>query len=168
MALTLLLIRHANSDWGDPSLPDHERPLNARGRRDAPRMGRWIAAAGLAPALALCSDALRTRETLDLMLPEWPAHPEVEHHRALYHAEPEAMLAVLEGAEAQTVGLIGHNPGIGLLARHLARRAPDHPRWDDYPTAAVAALRFEAASWDRIDRGEFLTFAVPADLPEDQ
>lgn len=164
MALTLLLIRHAKSDWGDPSLPDHDRPLNARGRRDAPRMGRWIAGAGLAPAQALCSDALRTRETLDLMLPEWPVPPQVEHHRALYHAEPEALLAVLEGAQAPGVALVGHNPGIGRLARLLARRAPDHPRWDDYPTAAVAALGFEAASWAEIGRGEVLAFAVPADL----
>ena len=167
MTLTLLLIRHAKSDWGDPSLPDHERPLNARGRRDAPRMGLWIAQAGLAPREALCSDAVRTRETLDLMLPEWPAPPQVAHRRALYHAPPEAMLAVLEEARAPRVALIGHNPGIGALAGLLARRAPDHPRWDDYPTAAVAVLAFEAASWDRIGAksGEVLAFAVPGDLP---
>ena len=167
MTLTLLLIRHAKSDWGDPSLPDHERPLNARGRRDAPRMGLWIAQEGLAPPEALGSDALRTRETLDLMRPAWAPSPIVGHRRALYHATPEVMLAVLEEAEAPRVALVGHNPGIGALAGLLARRAPDHPRWDDYPTAAVAALAFEAASWGRIGagRGEVLAFAVPGDLP---
>lgn len=166
MTLRLLLIRHAKSDWGDPRLPDHERPLNGRGRRDAPRMGRWIAEGGLAPEEVLCSDARRTRETLDLMLPEWPRAPRVSHHRALYHSTPEAMLAVLEEAEAESVALVGHNPGIGQLAGLLARDAPDHPRWGDYPTASVAALAFEAAGWSDIreGRGEVLAFAIPADL----
>lgn len=166
MTLTLLLVRHAKSDWGDPSLPDHERPLNGRGRRDAPRMGRWIARAGLVPQEALCSDAVRTRETLDLMLPEWPAPPRIAHRPALYHATPEAMLAVAAEAEAPRLALIGHNPGIGSLARLLARRAPDHPRWADFPTAAVAALAFEAASWQGIEKGAatVLAFAVPGDV----
>lgn len=164
MTLTLLLVRHAKSDWGDAARPDHERPLNARGRRDAPRMGRWIAAQGLSPREVLCSDAARTRETLDLMLPEWPEAPEVAHHRALYHAAPEAMLALLEEAEAERVALVGHNPGIGALAARLARAAPRHPRWEDYPTCAVAALSFEAGDWSAIRRGDVLAFAVPADL----
>lgn len=164
MTLTLLLIRHAKSDWGDASLPDHERPLNARGRRDAPRMGRWIAEMGFAPQEVLCSDALRTRETLDLMLPEWPAPPQVAHRPALYHATPEGILAVLGDAASHRVALVGHNPGIGALAGLLAARAPDHQRWDDYPTAAVAALAFESDSWAAPGRGEVLAFAVPEDL----
>ncbi|TNC65163.1 SixA phosphatase family protein [Rubellimicrobium roseum] len=166
MTLRLLLIRHAKSDWGDPGLPDHERPLNNRGRRDAPRMGRWIVEQGLAPAEVLCSDARRTRETLELMQPEWPSSPPASFRRELYHATPEAMLAVLEEARSDTVALVGHNPGIGALAARLARRAPDHPRWEDYPTASVAALAFEAESWFAISegRGDVRAFAIPADL----
>lgn len=166
MTLRLLLIRHAKSDWGDLRLPDHERPLNARGRRDAPRMGRWIAEQGLSPREVLCSDAVRTRETLDLMRPEWPPLHRLTHRHDLYHATPEAMLAVLEEAEAESVALVGHNPGIGALATRLARRAPDHPRWDDYPTTAVTAVAFEAESWFELGegRGEVLAFAIPADL----
>lgn len=166
MTLTLLLIRHAKSDWGDPSRPDHERPLNARGRRDAPRMGAWIAAQGLVPSEVLCSDAVRTRETLELMLPAWAPPPRLGHRRELYHATPAAMLAVLEEADAPCVALVGHNPGIGELAARLARRAPGHERWDDYPTCAVAALSFEGEDWAalREGSGEVLAFAVPADL----
>lgn len=166
MTLTLLLIRHAKSDW-ETGKPDHARPLNARGRHDAPRMGAWIAGEGLSPGEVLCSDAARTRETLDLMLPAWGPRPEVGLHRALYHAVPEAMLALLEGAEAERVALVAHNPGIGQLASRLARRAPDHPRWADFPTCAVAALAFQAAAWSAIREGsgEILAFAVPADLP---
>lgn len=164
MTLQLLLIRHAKSDWGNPMLPDHERTLNDRGRRDAPHMGAWIAAQGLVPAEVLCSDAVRTRETLDLMLPAWAMSPQVEHRRELYHATPEAMLTVLEEAEADSVALVGHNPGIGELAIRLALQAPDHHRWGDYPTCAVAAFRFEAGTWPEIRRGEVLAFAIPADL----
>lgn len=166
MTLRLLLVRHAKSDWGDPALPDNERSLNARGQRDAPRMGAWIAAQGLAPREVHCSDAVRTRETLDLMLPAWSSPPRVTHRHELYHATPAAMLRVLEEAEGDSVALIGHNPGIGQLANLLARRAPDHSRWEDYPTCAVAALSFDAETWFEIgeDRGEVTAFAVPADL----
>jgi phosphohistidine phosphatase len=166
MTLRLLLVRHAKSDWGDPALPDHERPLNARGHRDAPRMGAWIADQGLTPFEVLCSDAVRTRETLDLMLPAWAPTPRVEHRRDLYHATPETMLRALETAEAPSVALVGHNRGIGQLAALLARQAPDHPRWHDYPTCAVAALAFEGPDWFSVRerRGEVTAFAIPADL----
>ena len=166
MTRHLLLIRHAKSDWADPSMPDHARPLNARGRRDAPRMGAWIARQGLAPQEVLCSDAQRTRETLALMLPAWAPAPAVSFHRALYHAGAEAMLAALEGAGAARVALIGHNPGLGELMARLARRAPAHPRWGDVPTCAVAALTFAVDDWTAIreGQGEVAAFAVPADI----
>ena len=166
MTLTLLLIRHAKSETGAATQPDHERPLNKRGRHDAPRMGRWLAEQGLTPEEVLCSDAQRTRETLDLMLPEWPEPPRLSHRHELYHATPEEMLAVLEEADAERVALVGHNPGTGALAAQLAREAPAHPRWADYPTCAVAALSFDAESWFAIGegRGKVLAFAIPADL----
>ncbi len=166
MTLTLVLIRHAKSDWGDPGLPDHERPLNKRGRRDAPRMGRWITEKDLVPTQVFCSDAARTRETLDLMLPHWPEPPRVSHTAELYHATPDAMLQVLARADADRVGLIGHNPGIGGLADYLAREVPAHSRWVDFPTTSVAALRFNLASWAELEEasGVVAAFAVPADL----
>jgi phosphohistidine phosphatase len=166
MTLILLLIRHAKSDWGDAARPDHQRPLNERGRRDAPRMGRWIAQQDLVPAEVLCSDAVRTRETLDLMLPAWAPPPRVIQRRELYHASPETMLANLAEVSADRVALVGHNPGIGELAGHLALEAPGHDRWDDYPTCAVAALSFDARDWSGIRprHGKVVAFAVPADL----
>jgi phosphohistidine phosphatase len=166
MTLTLLLIRHAKSDWGSRSLSDHERPLNDRGRRDAARMGRWIADHGVTPREVLCSNATRTRETLDLMLPAWSPPPHLSYRRDLYHAAPEAMLAALGKAEADCVALVAHNPGIGLLAGKLARKEPGHARWEDYPTCAVAVLTFDARHWAdlRNGTGDVLAFAIPADL----
>lgn len=166
MTLTLLLIRHAKAEPDVPMQPDHERALNARGRHDAPLMGRWIAEHGLTPQEVLCSDAQRTRETLDLMLPEWPEPPRLSHRAALYHATTDAMLRVLAEAESERVALVGHNPGVGALAGFLARQAPPHPRWNDYPTCAVAALAFEAGSWAEVGEGQgrVVAFGVPADL----
>ena len=106
MTLTLLLIRHAKADRGDAALPDHDRPLARRGRDDAPRMGRWIADQGFAPDEVLCSDADRTRETVGLMLPAWPEAPRLSYRWGLYHAAPEAMLAVLAEAEGEYAGPI--------------------------------------------------------------
>lgn len=166
MTLTLLLIRHAKSDWGTAATGDHDRPLGDRGRRDAPRMAAWVAAQGLAPLEVLCSDARRTRETLELMRPEWAPSPSVVHDPSLYHATPEAMLEAIGRATAPRVAVVAHNPGTCALAHRLARRAPKHGRWDDFPTCAVAALAFEAEGWDAIreGRGEVVAFAVPADL----
>ena len=68
--LTLSLLRHAKSSWKEPALPDHDRPLNTRGKAEAPVMGKEIAKHGLEPDLVLCSTARRTRDTLKLVLPE--------------------------------------------------------------------------------------------------
>lgn len=63
MTKTFILIRHAKSDWDDPLLDDHDRPLNPRGHPSAPRIGKWLSAQGVIPDTVLCSSALRTRET---------------------------------------------------------------------------------------------------------
>jgi phosphohistidine phosphatase len=76
MTRTLILIRHAKSDWEHPALDDHDRPLNARGQRSAPRIGAWLAAQGLAPDAVLCSTARRTRETWQGIATRLPGAPE--------------------------------------------------------------------------------------------
>lgn len=114
----LILMRHAKSSWATPGLSDHERPLNARGRRDAPRMGRWLAELGWVPELVISSDAQRTQQTwagvaegLDIDVP-------VQFTRELYHAgtgEIARVCLALEGAGPNPtpgcVMVLGHNPG---------------------------------------------------------
>jgi phosphohistidine phosphatase len=75
--LTLSLLRHAKSSWKNPTLPDHDRPLNSRGKAQAPMVGKAMAKRGLNPDLVLCSTARRTRDTLDLVLPELKGEPKV-------------------------------------------------------------------------------------------
>ena len=160
--IRLLLIRHATAAPGDP---DEERPLSPKGREEAARMGRWVAAQGLVPDEVLCSGARRTRETLDLMLPAWSPAPRVSHLDELYAAGPEAVLERLGHAEAGTVAVVGHNPAMGVLAERLARE----PREGGFLPASVAALSFEAEGWDAIGEalgtGALLAFAAPGDVP---
>ena len=169
MALRLILTRHAKSDWTEPTGGDHARPLNPRGRKAAPRMGRWLAAQGVVPGEALVSTAARTRETWALMAPELPGAPAPRYLDALYHAGPDVMLRALQTAEAETVLMLGHNPGIAAFARWLLEDPPKHPRFADYPTCATLIARFDVADWGAVGpaAGTALAFAVPRDLPPD-
>jgi phosphohistidine phosphatase len=148
MSLTLILLRHAKSDWSDPFAPDHDRPLNKRGRKDAPRAGRWLLEAGWQPELVLASSARRAQETLDLAATAWEGEwePDLEVDEALYHAEPEAILARLawlpEGVE--TVLVVGHNPGLEDLAARLTGAD------EALPTAAIRVLALPAEHWSAL------------------
>src|SRR5262245_29809534 len=115
---TLHLLRHAKSSWDDPALPDHERPLAPRGRRDAKLIADHLLRERIAPELVLCSPALRTRQTLELVRP--PGTIELED--ALYGASSEELLARLRTVpgSVESVMLIGHNPGLQDLALDLA------------------------------------------------
>lgn len=168
MTLTLILIRHAKSDWGDAALPDHDRPLNDRGRRAAPRIGAWLAAHGLLPETVLCSTALRTRETWAGISSALPGAPAPELSRALYHAAPQDMLQAIWGARGNCTALVAHNPGIASLAWSLCARPPAHPKFGVYPTGATLVLSFEVAGWSEVGpgAGRVVDFVVPRELPD--
>lgn len=166
----LILLRHAKSSWEDPSVPDHERPLTARGQKAVPLTAAWLGERGFAPDLVLCSSARRARETAErlggpMALPE----PVVED--ALYHADAEALRERLAAvpAEPRTVMVIGHQPTLGTLARRLSASGTpgDCARaFGHFPTAAAAVIEFDMPAWDRIGwgRGRFVAFAVPREL----
>jgi phosphohistidine phosphatase len=167
MTLTLILIRHCKSDWTAGATSDHARPLNPRGRRDAPRIGKWLASQGLAPTAALCSDARRTQETWAAIADQLQTPPAPTLSRTLYLAEPAQMLdALYRTRDHATVAMIGHNPGIGALAWTLADAAPDHPRFADYPTGATTVLSFPVPTWREIMTGTVTHFTTPHDLPD--
>jgi phosphohistidine phosphatase len=166
MMLTLILTRHAKSDWGTPGLADHDRPLNDRGRRAAPRLGAWLAERGHRPDEVVLSGARRTVETWAGMAPAFHPTPPVRIDPSLYDAPAEAILAALRRAHAPTVLLVGHNPGIGDCARRLARATPQHPRFADYPTGATTVFGFPHGTWDAVGwgEGEVAGFVVPREL----
>lgn len=163
MTLTLILTRHAKSDWGDAGLDDHDRPLNQRGLRDAPRIGRWLKENDLYPQHALCSSARRARETLDGIAPDVPTIILSD----LYLASPTRIASVLQGASPERQILIAHNPGIASFAAQIVDKAPDHPRFHDYPTAATLIVDFDIDDWSDLTpgSGRVRAFFTPHDLP---
>lgn len=124
MQRRLIVMRHAKSAWGDKDLGDHARPLNERGQRDAPRIAARLAGLGWTPDLICASDALRTRETAERMLPEFAGAPPVVLDANLYLADLAAIKAAAEAwpAEARTALVLGHNPGWEQAASLLAGR----------------------------------------------
>ncbi|KPP89696.1 MAG: phosphohistidine phosphatase SixA [Rhodobacteraceae bacterium HLUCCA08] len=168
MSLRLILIRHAKSNWDDPFADDHARVLNARGRRAARAVGRWMDARGYLPDLVLSSDSARTRETADRLMAEWTRPARVRFLPRLYHADPDTLLEVLQDAQGDTVALIAHNPGIGAFASTMVAQRPEHARFADYPTCATTLIDFDTAHWADIrpGAGRVVAFVTPHDLSD--
>jgi len=166
MTKRLILTRHAKSSWDDPNTPDHDRPLNERGKAAAADLGDWLASRGYIPQEVLCSDALRTRKTWSGIAPALPGSPILELKPALYHAGPDVMLAVLRHAHADTVMMLGHNPGIAEFAHRLVASDLLYPEFQRYPTGATLVADFAISSWAEAGFGMAvaLDFIVPREL----
>jgi phosphohistidine phosphatase len=158
----LILLRHAKSDW--PDVPDHDRPLAKRGRRDAPRVGQWLRDHGYLPDTVICSTARRTRQTWDLVAPELNGSPNVQFEPRAYAASPQTLLYLCRElpSPCRAALLIGHNPGIEELAGALAAQGAAGLR---FPTAAAAVFGFPG-EWPALAPGHarLLDSVVPADL----
>ncbi len=160
----LILTRHAKSSWDNPSMDDHDRPLNPRGQRAALELGEWLHSRGYEPDEVLCSAAARTRETWQMTVAApLEVMPNVRYLDSLYQASPDVMLDVLRKATGDCVMMIGHNPGIGELAAMLPARAPVDVDFRRYPTAATLVVDFEVGSWADVKPGlgSVLDFFVP-------
>jgi phosphohistidine phosphatase len=148
---TLLILRHAKSSWRDDSLPDHDRPLNKRGKHDAPLVGRLMREKGLLPNLILSSTAKRARSTVELVAEESGFEGKIEYSRELYAAEPEAYTEALAELpdKYDTVMVVGHNPGLEQFLEELT---------GDYhalPTATLAWVTLPIQSWAEVfDKAE--------------
>jgi phosphohistidine phosphatase len=179
----LVLLRHAKSAW--PDVPDHDRPLAGRGRRNAPVMGRWLRTNGYVPDQVLCSTARRARETWQLAQEGLGATPPVSFERRVYQASAEQLLDLVRGVPSAvtTLLIVGHDPAIQELALMLARTAS--PAGGDggdggggaaadaldrmrvkFPTAAVAVLGL-TGSWDQLSPGtaQLAAFVIPREAP---
>lgn len=144
---TLLLARHAKSDWADSALRDHDRPLNARGRRDAPAMARRLVDEGVALQHIVSSTALRARTTADAYAAAFGM--EVADEALLYAASAQAILRVAAQLpdDADVAMLVGHNPGIANAVAELTGE------FVEFPTCAVAECTLEVGSWAELIEG---------------
>jgi phosphohistidine phosphatase len=170
---TLLLLRHGKSAWDDASLPDFDRPLTDRGQKAAPVVAAWLRRKGLIPDLVLLSAARRAVETWERAAPAFDQMIPVRTEHELYMAEPDRILEVIRAraGDANTVLVIGHNPGMEELARALTgdgkKKALRRMR-EKFPTAAVAVVNFDVANWAQVapGEGELRVFVRPKDLDE--
>ncbi len=163
----LVLLRHAKSAYPH-GVPDHDRPLLGRGRRNARAAGEWFATEGPAPDLVLCSDAVRAVQTWEIVSARLLTRPETRIEPGLYGAEPDELDQLVRMApdRATTLLVVGHEPTLSLCALRLAGEGSDpqsaHQIALKFPTNAVAVLRFRGAWRDlRPARAVLETFAVP-------
>jgi phosphohistidine phosphatase len=152
---TLILMRHAKAVRAHEAPSDEARGLTDRGRREAARAGAAMEDVGLKPALALVSTSQRTRETAEHALAGFKL--ETEFDRALYHAAPESIWDAFSESEAESVVVIGHNPGMSELVSALIHQAHDRSKsardfTGHFPTSAFAAFEI---------RGDLLRAAGP-------
>ena len=161
---TLLVLRHAKSSWDDPSLKDFDRPLNGRGLRSAPLMGKYMRKQKLAPELILCSPARRTRETVALFKEAARLDAPVRFDERIYEASVEQLCEVIAQIE-ERVGqamLIGHNPGLEELLFYLTGEE------GRMVTAALAKVTLNLEKWSKTSErcGTLDWLVKPRDLGE--
>jgi phosphohistidine phosphatase len=161
---TLLVLRHAKSSWAEDGIDDHARPLNTRGERDAPRMGRLLKAQNLLPDLIISSDAVRARSTAEAVRAAAQVRKAIQLEPRLYHASAAEIIAVLRAVvdeAAASVLIVGHNPGLEEL---LARLTGAH---ESFPTAALAHISLPIDRWSDLKsstRGTLVELFRPKEL----
>jgi len=146
---TLFLVRHAKSSWNDPALSDPERPLNDRGRRDAPTMGERLAKRDVKPDLILSSPATRALMTAEIIAKKLAyKRKDIVVDDRLYAVQANDLLDVIHklSDELKRVMLFGHNPELTELAHRLSGEITH------LPTCAVAELTFDVKSWSRVGK----------------
>jgi phosphohistidine phosphatase len=161
---TLLLLRHAKSSWKNPDLADHDRPLNVRGKRDAPRMGEFLAEQDLIPDLIVTSTAKRARKTVKKVAAACGYEGEIVKTSALYHAWPDEIVSVLNSlpGDPERVMVVGHNPGMEEYLELLT----DEELF--MPTATLAQISLPIDHWRELDldtAGILLNLWRPRELP---
>jgi len=162
---TLTLVRHAKSSWKDNSLADRDRPLNKRGKRDAPEMGRRIAAAGIRPSLIVSSPAVRAWTTAKIIANEIGYPREfLQRDNGLYLASVNGILDVIVAQDPgfNNLMLVGHNPGFTDFANYLVPGLTNN-----MPTASVVSVELDSEDWSLYDKpaAELLFYDFPKKRP---
>jgi phosphohistidine phosphatase len=144
---TLLLLRHAKSSWKQPELNDHDRPLNKRGKREAPKVGQYIKNNDLLPDLILCSTARRARDTAQTVADESGYDGDIEQLADLYLSDTTCCLDVLRRLpdEVNRVLIVGHNPDLEALLT-LLTDVSEH-----MSTAALAQIDLPITCWAELN-----------------
>jgi len=159
----LLIMRHAKSSWSNNFMGDHDRPLNNRGEKDAPRMGMLLKQEELTPDLIISSTAKRAKATAKAVAQACDYEEEIQYTRQLYHADPETYLMILNGLpdSVERVMVVGHNPGMEELVAALTDVDTR------FTTANIAHVRLPIEQWRELNEavaGELLDLWLPKEL----
>jgi len=160
----LFILRHAKSSWDDPALADFDRPLNQRGKTDAPLMGKHLAAIGVKPDLVISSPAKRAKKTAKIVAEQLGYDSErIEYRETIYEASPQSLLYLVcqLPERAKRVMLVGHNPGFTQLANILGDIVIEN-----IPTAGIVGIAFDTSKWEEACRmkGHTVLFDYPKKL----
>ena len=161
----LYLVRHAKSSWANMSLADHDRPLNNRGKRNAPEMGKRLHSRGILPDLLISSTAKRALSTAKKIALEINYEPnKIRTSRFLFHAGEEDIVELIRQQDnnLDSLMLFGHNPGFTYCVNLLSNAGIDN-----VPTCGIIAISFDTDSWRDIERdqGKLTFFDYPKKLP---
>ena len=160
---TLYIVRHAKSSWDASNVDDFERPLNDRGKRDAPRMGKRLKEKGITPDLMLSSPAKRAFST-SKRIAKVLNYPKdnIKTDRSLYHADEETMLVVIQSLKdkLESVMIFSHNPGLTDFVNTIMDGGVEI---DNVPTCGIVAFQFDVDSWKDVSwgKGKILFFDYP-------
>jgi phosphohistidine phosphatase len=164
---TLLVLRHAKSSWKDTSLEDHDRPLNKRGKKTAPRMGKLLKDEKLVPDLIISSTAVRAKKTAEAVAKTAKVKSDIRLEPRLYLAGTQTMIQVLQEITSdpiKRVMIVGHNPGQENLVQELTGRA------EPFPTAALAHIELPIKKWSDMEagiKGELINLWRPKEIEEE-
>lgn len=171
--MRLMLLRHAKSEKAEPGMRDHARRLNGRGREDAGAMGSYMARHKLRPDIAMVSTAVRTRETWELLSERLDGAPAAALDERLYDATTESILEAARetGPGVKSLLLVGHNPGLHDLARHLIASGDVEARErlnEGLPTSGLVVIDFAGSAWRKLGPhgGRLERFVSPRSLAE--
>lgn len=155
----LFLIRHAKSDWSNPTLDDFDRPLNNRGKKNAPFMGRILKKKKIHPDLIISSPAYRARETTRKIVKKINYHDEIMYNEYLYEASLTTMLEIVNYIEDEydDVFIVGHNPGLNMLGFYLVDFN------ENLPTCGILEIHFDCATWREANKknAKLISFKYP-------
>ncbi|MCR1815144.1 SixA phosphatase family protein [Aliarcobacter butzleri] len=156
----LVLIRHAKSDWSNPFLDDYLRPLNKRGKKNAPLIAKLLKEKNIRPDLIISSPSIRTKQTLEYFIKELNYNDEVKLEESIYEAPYENLLKVIKDIPNihKIVFLIGHNPGLCDLTNFLVDK-----NFENIPTSSMVEIDFYVKNWKDISKenSNFISFEYP-------
>jgi phosphohistidine phosphatase len=165
---TIILVRHSKSSWKNLSLDDFDRPLNKRGKRNAPFMGEKLKEMEIMPDLILSSPAKRAKKTA-ITIAKAIGYPKkkIKYDNNMYHSSAWYLLEMVRNQDNknETIMLFGHNPDLNIIADMLLKQNPVY----NIPTTGVYCIRFEVDKWEKVQegKGEAVFFDYPKRYTEE-